>query len=28
MKDAGFVVHVHASQTPGVEERWFVGKKS
>ena len=27
MKEAGFAVEVHASQTPGVEEKWFVGIK-
>ena len=27
MSDAGFVVQVHVSKTPGVEEKWFVGKK-
>jgi len=27
LKSAGFDVGVHASPTPGVEEKWFVGKK-
>lgn len=27
MKEAGFAVAVHASQTPGVEEKWFVGRR-
>ena len=27
MKEAGFAVEVHASQTSGVEEKWFVGRK-
>lgn len=27
LKGAGFDVRVHASPTPGVEEKWFVGKK-
>jgi uncharacterized protein len=27
MKQAGFTVHVFASDTQGIEEKWFVGKK-
>jgi SAM-dependent methyltransferase len=26
--EAGFAVSVHASDTPGIEEKWFVGKKN
>jgi hypothetical protein len=28
MSDAGFAVDVQASNTGGIEEKWFVGKKS
>jgi hypothetical protein len=28
MKKAGFTVSVAASDTKGIEEKWFVGKKN